>query len=122
MVKDENDPIWAYAPLDAVRANIAGIGYPDDKVVFVKGLVEATIPDAAPRKIALLRLDTDWYESTKHELDHLYDRVVQLGVVVFDDYGWWNGAKRAVDEFFEEQPFRPMLNRIDETGRFVIKT
>ncbi len=75
----ETSSHWAEAGLDEVRANIASTGYPADRVHFVKGMVEATIPDAAPREIALLRLDTDWYASTKHEMVHLYPRLSRSG-------------------------------------------
>ena len=68
-------------------------GYPAERVHFDPGPVEDTIPGAAPGRIALLRLDTDWYESTRHELEHLYDRVASGGVLIIDDYGFWQGAR-----------------------------
>jgi hypothetical protein len=105
--------------LDEVRANMARTGYPDDRVHYVKGKVEDTIPAEAPARIALLRLDTDWYESTRHELEHLYPRLERGGVLIIDDYGWWEGAHKAVDEFFSER--RILLNRIDWTGRIAVK-
>ncbi|MCR6721038.1 MAG: TylF/MycF family methyltransferase [Chitinophagaceae bacterium] len=71
--------------------------------------------------MALLRLDTDWYESTKHELIHLYDRLVPGGILIIDDYGHWNGARKAVDEFIAERKLNLFLNRIDYTGRLAIK-
>ena len=69
----------------------------------------------------MLRLDTDWYESTAHELVHLYPRVAPNGVVIIDDYGHWQGARQAVDEYLAKQPFKPLLNRQDYTGRLLIK-
>jgi O-methyltransferase len=93
-------------------------GYPSDRVHYVKGLVEATVPQQAPDEIAILRLDTDWYESTKHELEHLWPRVRPGGVLIVDDYGHFEGARRAVDEFFGPGVF---LHRIDYTGRLVLK-
>jgi hypothetical protein len=87
----------------------------------VKGKVEDTIPRAAPKQIALLRLDTDWYESTYHELKHLYPRLVPGGVLILDDYGHWEGARRAVDQYFEEERIRLFLHRIDYAGRLAIK-
>jgi len=110
---------WAISPLEDVRRNLAGTGYPPDKVHFVAGPVEQTIPNVAPEKIALLRLDTDWYESTLHELHHLYPRVVSGGIVIIDDYGHWQGAHKAVDEYFAGQSV--FLQRIDYTGRLLVK-
>jgi hypothetical protein len=80
-----------------------------------------TVPARAPERIAFLRLDTDWYESTKHELEHLFPRLVPGGVLIIDDYGHWQGARKAVDEYFAAQTHKPLLHRIDQTGRCVIK-
>jgi O-methyltransferase len=79
------------------------------------------VPRSAPEVIALLRLDTDWYASTKHELLHLYPRLTQSGVLIIDDYGHWQGARKAVDEYVEENRLPLLLNRIDETGRIAVK-
>jgi O-methyltransferase len=103
--------------LEEVKNNMATTGH--DDVVFIKGLVEETLPAQAPNEIALLRLDTDWCESTRHELEHLYPRLSRGGVLIIDDYGHFQGARRAVDEYFHDQPV--LLNRIDYTGRLVIK-
>lgn len=86
--------------LDEVRSRIATTGYPSGRVHFVQGRVEETLPAEAPGEIALLRLDTDWYESTLHELVHLYPRLVAGGVLIVDDYGHFEGARQAVDEYF----------------------
>jgi O-methyltransferase len=110
---------WARAPLDQVREVMHALPYPKSKIHFVKGKVEETIPDQAPDEIALLRLDTDWYESTKHELEHLYPRLVTGGVLILDDYGWWRGAGRATDEYFQANGPAPLLVRIDHEGRRV---
>lgn len=112
--------INAYASLQEVRTNIAAVGYPMERVHFVEGPVEVTIPAASPDAIALLRLDTDWYESTRHELIHLGKRVSHLGVLIVDDYGHWHGARQAVDEFFATFERPVLLNRIDYTGRIAI--
>jgi O-methyltransferase len=99
---------WARSPLAEVRRNLAATGYPDHLIRFVPGRVEETIPAAAPEQIAVLRLDTDWYESTRHELEHLFPRLVPGGVLIIDDYGHWQGARRAVDEFLaaSRAPYR----------------
>ena len=111
----------AYSPIDEVRKNVVGTGYPADLIVFVKGQVEDTIPSMAPTEIAVLRLDTDWYESTKHELEYLFPRLSQGGVLIIDDYGHWEGAKKAVDEYFLSHKNPILLNRTDHTGRIGIK-
>jgi O-methyltransferase len=110
--------IWCYAPMDDVRRNMDSTGYPGSLVTYVQGKVEDTIPANAPEQIAILRLDTDWYESTRHELEHLYPRLSPGGVLIIDDYGYWAGARKAVDEYFKGSLF---LSRIDETGRVAIK-
>lgn len=114
--------IRCYASLDEVREAVLKTGYPEDKVHFIKGMVEDTVPSKCPDRIALLRLDTDWYQSTKHELIHLYPRLANLGVLIIDDYGYWQGARKAVDEFVKEGTDPILLNRIDATGRIAIKT
>jgi O-methyltransferase len=114
-------PVLAYASLDEVRANLASTGYPEDRLHYVRGKVEDTIPAAAPDRIALLRLDTDWYESTRHELVHLFPRLVSGGVLIIDDYGHWEGARRAVDEYLAETGTQILLNRIDQSGRIGLK-
>ncbi len=117
----EQNLVWAYGALEIVKQNMQLTGYPADKITYVKGKVEDTIPQTVPKKIAILRLDTDWYESTKHELLHLFPLLVNGGVLILDDYGHWAGAKKAVDEFLNEYPHPVLLNRIDETGRIAIK-
>ena len=83
----------------------------------MRGRVEQTIPAHAPDELALLRLDTDWYESTRHELVHLFRRLGLGGVLILDDYGYWQGARQAADEYLGEQWPRALFNRIDFTGR-----
>lgn len=109
----------AKATLDGVQRNLAITKYPSDRIVFIPGKVEDTIPLRAPTTIALLRLDTDWYESTKHELVELWPRLVSRGILIIDDYGHWSGARKAVDEYFDGMPV--FLHRIDYTGRLIIK-
>ncbi len=107
---------------EAVRSLLESTGYPREKLHLIRGPVEQTIPADAPETLALLRLDTDWYESTQHELEHLYPRLASRGVLIIDDYGHWEGARRAVDEYFESSPAAPLLHRIDYTGRIAVKT
>jgi len=117
---DAGNSNWCNASLEDVTANIARTRYPQERCHFVVGPVEETIPDTLPGPIALLRLDTDWYESTKHELEHLFPLAVPRGVLILDDYGHWQGARRAVDEYFAGLDYVPLLNRIDYTGRIAV--
>lgn len=112
--------VRAEASLAEVRRTMSRSGYPESRIHYVEGRVEATIPDHAPESIALLRLDTDWYESTRHELQHLWPRLSPGGVLIIDDYGHWDGARRAVDEWLVGEPGL-RLEEIDYTGRLVIK-
>jgi len=113
--------LWAVASLEDVQANIATTGYPSERIHFVKGKVEDTIPGTIAERIALLRLDTDWYESTKHELNHLYPRLSRHGVLIIDDYGHWQGARQAVDEYFADSVEPVFLHRVDYTARLLVK-
>lgn len=120
-----NDPsrvehITAVARLDEVRRNMALIDYPDAQIHYVAGRVEETVPAMAPDQIALLRLDTDWYESTHHELHHLFPRLVSGGVLIVDDYGHWRGARKAVDEYLDSSGIQLLLCRIDFSGRIAV--
>lgn len=120
MQKDHGND-WDYSSLEEVQRNMSSVEYPPDNVIFVKGKVEDTIPSQCPNKIALLRLDTDWYDSTKHELQELYPRLQIGGILIIDDYGHWRGARKAVDEYFKENGVTMFLNRIDYTGRLGVK-
>jgi O-methyltransferase len=115
--KDDSRTIWCYASLNAVKDNMSSTDYPASQIHFIKGRVEDTIPEKAPEKISLLRLDTDWYESTRHEMHHLFPRISKGGVIILDDYGWWEGSRQAVDEYIKENNIRIFLNRIDLPGR-----
>ena len=110
-----------YSSLEEVKSNVYSIGYPNDKFHFIQGKVEDTIPENIPEKIALLRLDTDWYESTKHELLHLFPLLSNKGVIIIDDYGQWQGARKAVDEYILENKLCILLNRIDYSCRIGLK-
>jgi hypothetical protein len=106
----------------AVRDLVLSSGYPQERLHFVRGRVEDTLPDQAPPELALIRLDTDWYESTRHELEHLYPRLSRGGVLIIDDYGHWEGSRRAVEEYFDGRGAEPLLlNRIDYAARIAVK-
>jgi hypothetical protein len=106
--------------LQGVRSLLVATGYPEERLHFVVGKVEDTIPGRAPDEVAVLRLDTDWYESTRHELQHLYPRLTAGGILIIDDYGHWEGCRRAVDEYFADAG--PLLTRVDYTCRMAVKS
>lgn len=116
---------WAFdeeaVSLESVRGLLLATGYPSHRLHFVVGDVEETLPQDPPPCVAVLRLDTDWYESTRAELFHLYPRLSPGGVLIIDDYGHWEGARRSVDEYFGGQASPILLGRIDYTGRMGIK-
>lgn len=93
---------WCDTSLEKVRGNLKRMGAPIEKFNFIVGKVEDTLTEDTnlPKSIAILRLDTDWYESTKIELERLFPLVVSGGVVIIDDYGKWAGSRAAVDEYF----------------------
>jgi O-methyltransferase len=107
--------------LEAVRELLLATGYPAERLHFVPGPVQETLPAHRPDRLALLRLDTDWYESTHHEMTHLFPRLASGGVLIVDDYGHWEGARRAIDEYFAHEHPPVLLNRIDYTGRIAVK-
>lgn len=113
--------IWAFSSLDEVKKNIGSTNYPTEFIHFIEGDVLKTIPATIPNQIALLRLDTDWYESTKHELEYLFPKLVTKGVIIIDDYGFWKGSRKAVDEYLSKNNISVLLHRMDETGRSAVK-
>lgn len=119
--RDDAGSEWCFASLEDVTHNMELTGYPMSRITFVKGRVEDTLPARAPEQIALLRLDTDFYESTRHEMQHLYPRLSTEGVLIVDDYGHWRGSRQAVDEYFHGAKRHPLLCRIDYSGRMVLK-
>jgi O-methyltransferase len=96
---------WCYTPLEKVKNRLNATGYPQNNLHYIVGDVCETLKDKTqiPEKIAILRLDTDWYESSKYELEQMYDNVVSGGVIIFDDYYHWDGQRRATDDFFKSR-------------------
>ena len=113
----ESTSVWCRSPLEEVKSTMAATGYPLEQIQFVRGRVEDTLPELSPAQVALLRLDTDWYESTKCELEILFPNLISGGVLIIDDYGHWQGCRKAVDEYFKANNVSMLLNRIDYTGR-----
>lgn len=112
---------WCRSSLNEVRGNLSATGYPAEMLHFVEGKVEDTIPDTVPEKIALLRLDTDWYVSTKHEMEHLFPRMADNAILIIDDYGCWEGARKALDEYIQENQLCLFLVRIDSSAYVAVK-
>lgn len=118
---DKSSPAWLDAPIESVRANMVSTGFPADRLHLIKGLVEETIPATAPDQIALLRLDTDWYASTKVEMEVLFPRLAPGGILIVDDYAFTEGSRKAVDEYLASFPEPVYLHRIDSCARLAIK-
>jgi hypothetical protein len=116
---------WCKATIDVVEStlNLISTEYKNYTNLIV-GKVEDTLQlkENIPKKISLMRLDTDWYESTYHELVHLYPKLVKGGVLIIDDYGCWKGSKKAVDTYFEENNISVFLHRVDYAVRIIVKT
>lgn len=120
-LKREKYNDWCYSPLKEVKQNVFSTSYPKDKFVFVKGKVENTMPKILPLRLSLIRLDTDWYNSTHRSLTYLFPLLNVGGVLLIDDYGYWAGTKKAVDEFISSNNISIYLSRIDQTARIGIK-
>ncbi|MFT7033472.1 MAG: O-methyltransferase [Cyclobacteriaceae bacterium] len=114
---DNHGMNWKPASLTEVKENMLMTNYPKENIVFVEGDVKEVLPNTQPNKIALLRLDTDWYESTILELKYLYPRLSTNGVLILDDHGHWLGARKAAEEYFSgiEEPI--LLNKINYSTR-----
>jgi O-methyltransferase len=119
--RDDPQGVWCVSSLPEVQRHIESTGYPAAKINYVVGPVEETLSQRVPDQISLLRLDTDWYESTRCELEMLFPRLVSGGILIIDDYGHWQGCRQAVDEYFKKRQIKIFLNRIDYTGRIAVK-
>jgi O-methyltransferase len=123
--KIDNGGKWAKATLTEVMGNLATFGI-SDGVVPVIGDVSTTLLDfELPFRIALLRLDTDFYRSTLIELQMLYPRLARGGILIIDDYGHWLGARQAVNEYFGFEPVDiwhwSRFVKIDSTAVMLVK-
>ena len=119
--KENLKDIWAYSSIDYVKQNITKTHIKPERVKYIKGLVEETLIKNKPKKISLLRLDTDFYESTKKELEELYPLLERGGILIIDDYGHWKGCKKAVDEYFKDKK-NIFFQQIDYSGLIGVKT
>lgn len=112
---------WCYAPIEKVVNELLQTNYPFNKLHFIKGDVRKTLLDKKniPDKIAILRLDTDWYDSTKVELETMWDNLVWGGVLILDDYYYWKGQQDAVDEFFKGTKYENRIQRFQTQGSHI---
>ena len=119
--KSKKTNVWGVCSLEEVKKNISKHVKNLNNINFIKGPVENTLNENKniPEKISLLRLDTDWYRSTKKELEVLYEKVESGGVIIIDDYGHWGGSKKAVDEFFSNKFV--WMHYVDYACRLIIK-
>lgn len=110
-------PGWAKVAIEEVEKNMRLTGYPAERVFLAKGMVETTLPASVDALgcIAIARLDTDWYEPAKVELEALWPRLSVGGVLIVDDYGHYKGQRQAVDEYFADKPVK--LTRVDYSCR-----
>ena len=108
---------WCYSSLENVVNNLSSTNYPFEKLHFIKGDVRQTLLDDKniPNKIAVLRLDTDWYDSTKVELETLFENLQCGGVLILDDYYYWQGQKDAVDEFFKGTEYEGQIKHVEDS-------
>ena len=112
---------WNFASLEEVKQNLASIGYPVNNIHYIKGKVEVTLPEQAPEAVSLLRLDTDYYESTRHEMIHLFPRLSVGGILIVDDYLSWRGSREAVDEYLQDHKVRLFLNPVGQGAVIGVK-
>jgi O-methyltransferase len=117
--RSDNSNEWDFASLAEVKQNFRLTNYPPNLLYTHVGDVASTLPGSDVSSIAILRLDTDLYESTKVELEQLYPKVSELGFVIVDDYGHYAGARRATDEYLETRTPRPFLQRVNYTVRML---
>jgi O-methyltransferase len=96
------------------------LSIPIDMIIPIKGWFKDTVP-LFDKKIVILRLDGDWYDSTKVCLDYLYDKVISGGIIILDDYGYWKGCKEATDEFLSKHNINITLNKTDFSEVWFIK-
>ena len=114
---------WCRVSVNDVKENLSNLGLSLERAHFIQGDILKTLLDPVnvPKQISLLRLDTDWYESTKIELEILFDLITPGGVLIIDDFGYWEGSRKAVEEFFQRRALKPMIFPIDHDARMVIK-
>ena len=112
---------WIRFSVEDVKTNVLSTGYPEAQFHFVQGKVEESLLKTVPERIALLRLDTDWYESTKSEMETLFPRVAPGGLILLDYNFRWMGSRKAVDEYIAQNGIRIFWTRIDDHSVIGVK-
>jgi O-methyltransferase len=106
---------------DNVHQAMTISGIARNQYLIRKGQFEDTFLLPLPTQIALLHIDSDWYQNVLLCLDTFYDLVVEDGVVLLDDYGHWEGARAAFYDFVERRRLRPLVERFGHAQLFWIK-
>ena len=112
----KGEQIWCCASYEEVQANVLLAEYPTENFRLIAGDVATTLRKIVPAQLSILRLDTDWYESTKLELEYLFPRLSSGGILMIDDYGIWRGARDAVDEYFRDNKIEGFFHIDPESG------
>lgn len=123
-LKKDSGSAWVASSLQEVESNFRNFEVFDESILFIKGDVRKTLQlkENVPHTIALLRLDTDFYDSTLIELEILWPLLANGGILILDDYGHWDGARKAVDEYFERHNIQPLMIPIaGGGGRILLK-
>jgi O-methyltransferase len=96
---------------------------PNAEYRVFKGWFSETVPEYAAEepKIAVLRVDGDWYDSISVCLDHLFSKVVPDGLVIVDDYGWWDGCTRAVHDYLSRTKATEPIRKTRTGVAYLIK-
>ena len=112
---------WNPVSIQEVRDNMLTTEFPKENIILIEGDVKEVLPKAQHDKISLLRLDTDWYESTLIELKYLYPKLTLNGILILDDHGHWLGARKAAEEYFNQINEPILLSKINYSTRVAIK-
>lgn len=105
-------------PLEEVKSNFSKYDLLDEKVRFLKGWFNETLPSAPIERLAVLRIDADMYQSTMDALTSMYPKLSTGGYVIIDDYGAIGACKAAVDDFRAANAIKDTIRRVDWTGVF----
>ena len=105
---------------DAIEI-LRATGARGDEFVIMEGLYEDTFKKKLPEQVALLHCDADWYDSVSIVLETFYSLIPVGGCVILDDFGFWEGCRRAFYDFCQKHGEKPLLERVGSTQAFWIK-
>lgn len=114
---------WCFSPIEEVKDNFKKFDLLDHNIFFIEGDVTKTLLESknVPAAISILRIDTNWYKSTKMIFEKLYPKLKIGGILLSNDYAYWSGSKKATDDYFEKNSNRPYFQYVDSAGRTAIK-